>query len=252
VSLPIEAIQPNPRNPRSRFSEQAINELAHSLREDGQLQPVLVRRVSPSPSLADQREYELIAGERRWRAARRAGLPAIQAAIWDVSDDESLRLALIENWHREGLSAAEQIAGLEALAEAAGHLGARELARHLRVAPSTISERLRVRRDPVVWPAVEAGDVPIGHAFHLRRAPAVARPHLLRRLLTERPTREVLDEWIDEARGEYRRSRAAVGLSVARMERASVRLSNTSLQAQLAEQYLDSLQGNRTRRTSAG
>ncbi len=199
-AIPVSAILPNPRNPRTRFSRRSIEELARSLAEDGQLQPVLVRPIVGSDAEGAELTYELIAGERRWRAAQLAGLNRIQAMLWDVSDEESLRLAIVENWHRENLTPAEEVAGLDMLAEAAGQVGVRELARRLRVAPSTISERLHVRRDPVVWPAVEAGDIRLSHAFHLRRAPVATRPALLGRLLREHPTREVLDTWIREAR----------------------------------------------------
>ena len=240
-AIPVASIVANPRNPRTAFPEQAINELATSLKEDGQLQPVLVRGLTAGPDgpQGDGPRYELIAGERRWRAARRAGLETIQAAVWDVSDEESLRLAIIENWHREDLSPAEEVAGLEILAEATGNVGVRELARRLRVAPSSISERLKVRRDAVVWPALEAGKIRISHAFHLRRAPATTRPYLLQRLLAERPTREALDRWIEEARGEQRRANA----DIARVEAGrSVRPSNTFRQLEAGRAYLDALQ----------
>ncbi len=244
VTLPVDAIVANPRNPRSAFAEQAINDLASSLREDGQLQPILVRTVSAPPENTGQvaPTYELIAGERRWRPARRAGLETIQAAVWDVSDEESLRLALIENWHRQNLTPAEEVAGLETLAEAAGNVGVRELARRLRVAPSTISERLRVRRDPIVWPALEAGELAIGFAFRLRRAPSATRAYLVERVLRDRPNRETLDTWIEEVRAEQKRANTGVALTVARLEdRGSVRQSNTSPQAAAGDAYLTSL-----------
>jgi ParB/RepB/Spo0J family partition protein len=147
-AIPVEAVAPNPRNPRAVFSEQAINELATSLKEEGQLQPILVLVLGgevPSSEPEGPR-YESIAGERRWCAARRAGLETVQAAVWQASDEESLRIALLESWHREELTPAEEVAGLEALAETAGETGVRELARRLRVTPSTVSERLKVRR----------------------------------------------------------------------------------------------------------
>jgi ParB family chromosome partitioning protein len=182
--------------------------------------------------------YELIAGERRWRAARRAGLISIQAAVWDVSDEESLRLALIENWHRQGLTPAEHVAGLEALAEAAGHIGVRELARRLRVAPSTISERLKVRRDPLVWPALEAGRIPVGHAYRLRRCPALVRPQLVQRVLAERPSREVLEAWIEAARAGQQRASSGAALD----QLPGVRQSNSGDQAESGRRYLEALE----------
>jgi ParB/RepB/Spo0J family partition protein len=239
--IPVDAIVPNPRNPRTTFTEQAINELAQSLREDGQLQPVLVRRTDSNLGDDDQPKFELIAGERRWRAAQRAGLKTIQAAIWEVSDEESLRLALIENWHRAGLTPAEHVAGLEALAEAAGNVGVRELARKLRLAPSTISERLKVRRDPLVWPAVEDGHIPLGHAFRLRRAPALARSYLVGRAVAERPSRDLLEEWIEHARDEHRSAESRASLATAAHGARGVRQSNTPDQVERGQMYLDSL-----------
>ncbi len=259
-ALPVDAIVANPRNPRSRFQKRSIQELARSLREDGQLQPVLVRAIPGSETADGQPHYELIAGERRWRAAREAGLETIQAAIWDVTDEESLRLAIVENWHRENLTPAEEVAGLEMLSEAAGQVGVRELARRLRVAPSTISERLKVRRDPVVWPALESGEIGLSHAFHLRRAPLAARSSLLERVLAERPTRDTLDEWIREARAQA----AAAGLEAEEADEEGVesevplppppapsfadflpqdvRRSNIVPQLEAAQLYLDSLE----------
>ncbi len=256
-SLSVDAIVPNPRNPRSRFQKRSIQELARSLREDGQLQPVLVRTIPGSEGKNGQPKYELIAGERRWRAACEAGLETIQAAIWDVTDEESLRLAIVENWHRENLTPAEEVAGLEMLSEAAGQVGVRELARRLHVAPSTISERLKVRRDPVVWPALEAGEIRLSHAFHLRRAPLGSRAPLLERVLAEHPTRDALDEWIREARAQASAEELRVEETEDEPEPSlapvpppnfadflppDVRRSNTPPQIEAAQLYLDSLE----------
>src|SRR5262245_43914996 len=94
--LPIELIEPNPKQPRRRFDEESLQALAGSLRERGMLQPVLVRPLAGGT-------YELIAGERRWRAARMAGLQTIPAMVRPREDAESLELALIENMAREDL-----------------------------------------------------------------------------------------------------------------------------------------------------
>ena len=128
--LPIELIAPNPKQPRRRFDEESLQALAGSLVERGVLQPVLVR---PRAGGA----YELIAGERRWRAARMAGLPTIPALVRPREDAEALELALIENMAREDLSTIEQA---HACAAASGWArsarSATRAARHRRSSPA--------------------------------------------------------------------------------------------------------------------
>jgi len=103
---PIEFLRPNPRNPRKAFREDELDELAASIRERGVIQPVIVR---PVPRVADS--YEIIAGERRWRAAQRAGLHDIPIVVIDVSDREALELAIVENVQRADLNALEEANG---------------------------------------------------------------------------------------------------------------------------------------------
>lgn len=126
LEIPIGAIAPNPRQPRADFDDETLDALARSIQEVGVLQPVVVRRASEG--------YELVAGERRLRAARRAGLATIPAVIRESDDTEALREALIENIHREDLGALE-------LAEAF-----RELLEELGVTQETLAERLGVSR----------------------------------------------------------------------------------------------------------
>ena len=97
--VPIEFIRPNPNNPRRVFSDVELDELAQSLRERGMIQPIVVR---PVPGASDS--YEIIAGERRWRAAQRASLHEIPIVVLDVSDGEALELAIIENVQRTDLN----------------------------------------------------------------------------------------------------------------------------------------------------
>ena len=104
--IAIGAVTPNPRQPRQTFDEDALDELAASIREVGLLQPVVVRKVMPG-------HYELIMGERRWRACQRAGLDHVPAIVRDTPDDELLRDALIENLHREQLNALEEAAAYQ-------------------------------------------------------------------------------------------------------------------------------------------
>lgn len=205
--LPIERVSPNPRNPRQVFSEEAINALAASITEWGQLQPVLVRRVGE--------HFELIAGERRWRAVQRANLATIWAVERDASDIDSFKLALVENLHREELSRAETVAALDQLAELSVATGLNRTARELRVSPTWLSLRLSVRKDPVVYPALETGRLSFSQAIELRRAPAHARRSLLDRALRDEVGHRVIREWVDQVRTLERQSRAGIGASVA-------------------------------------
>jgi ParB family chromosome partitioning protein len=106
--VPIEFISPNPKNPRRNFADAELEDLAQSIREHGIVQPVLVRRKS-------ERNYELIAGERRWRAAQRAGLTDIPVLVRDVNDRTALELAIIENVQRSDLNAVEEALGYQQL-----------------------------------------------------------------------------------------------------------------------------------------
>ena len=110
--VPIEFVRPNPRNPRRAFAEADLDELAASIRERGIIQPILVRTVRGA---IDQ--YEIVAGERRWRAAQRAGLHDVPVLLLEVSDKESLELAIIENVQRADLNPLEEAQGYQALAD---------------------------------------------------------------------------------------------------------------------------------------
>ena len=110
--VPIEFVKPNPRNPRRNFAEADLDELAASIRERGIIQPILVRTLRGA---IDQ--YEIIAGERRWRAAQRAGTHDVPIIVLEVSDREALELAIIENVQRADLNALEEAGGYQALAD---------------------------------------------------------------------------------------------------------------------------------------
>ena len=112
--VPIEFVRANPRNPRKLFSEAELGELADSIRERGIIQPVVVRARG-----ADN--YEIIAGERRWRAAQRAGLHELPIVVLDVSDGEALELAIIENVQRSDLNPLEEATGYQSLANEFNH-----------------------------------------------------------------------------------------------------------------------------------
>ena len=108
--VPIELVSPNPRNPRRNFAEAELEDLAQSIREHGIVQPVIVR---PAPGQPGQ--YQIVAGERRWRAAQRAGLIEIPVLIRDVDDRAALELAIIENVQRTDLNPIEEALGYEQL-----------------------------------------------------------------------------------------------------------------------------------------
>jgi ParB family chromosome partitioning protein len=136
AKLPIGQIVPNPRQPRRKMDAEALGGLADSVRAQGVVQPVLVR------PLGDGR-YELVAGERRWRAARAAGLATVPAVVRETDDRESLMLALVENVAREDLSAVEE-ARAYALLQDEFALSLGELAERVGRAKPTVSNRLRL------------------------------------------------------------------------------------------------------------
>ena len=110
VSLPIGQIEPDRGQPRTKFDEEALSELENSIREHGVLQPLLVRPMSDGT-------YRIVAGERRWRAARRAGLTEVPVIIRSLTDSEAAAIALIENLQREDLNAIEEAVGIQRLIE---------------------------------------------------------------------------------------------------------------------------------------
>jgi ParB family transcriptional regulator, chromosome partitioning protein len=155
--IPVGAITPNPKQPRQAFDEDALDELAASIREVGLLQPVVVRKVMPG-------HYELIMGERRWRACELAGLAQIPAIVRETPDDDMLRDALIENLHREQLNPLEEAAAYQQLLDdfSATH---EELARKVGRSRPHISNTIRLLSLPAgVQKRVAAGVLSAGHA----------------------------------------------------------------------------------------
>ncbi len=157
--LPIEFLRPNPRNPRRAFSEEELEELAASIRERGIIQPVLVR------ALRNQRDaYEIIAGERRWRAAQRAGLHDVPVVIIEATDQESLELAIIENVQRADLNAIEEALGYERLASEFKH-SQDEIARIVGKSRSHVANTMRLLKlSEAVQQHVRSGKLSAGHA----------------------------------------------------------------------------------------
>jgi ParB family chromosome partitioning protein len=153
----IGAITPNPRQPRQSFDEDTLEELALSIQEVGLLQPVVVRRVMPG-------RYELIMGERRWRACQRAGLDHIPAIVRGTTDDDLLREALMENLHREQLNPLEEAAAYQQLLDDFGATHD-ELAHKVGRSRPHISNTIRLLHlPPAVQRRVAAGVLSAGHA----------------------------------------------------------------------------------------
>jgi ParB family transcriptional regulator, chromosome partitioning protein len=155
--LPLETIHANPRQPRKRFDGETTSALADSIRAQGLVQPVVVR-----PRTAGG--FELIAGERRWRAAREAGLPTVPALVREADDRDTLLLGLVENVAREQLSAAEEARAYAMLLDEFG-LSLGELAQRVGKAKPTVSNRLRLLELPDdVLALVERAELSEGHA----------------------------------------------------------------------------------------
>jgi ParB family chromosome partitioning protein len=155
--LPVETIHANPRQPRKRFDSEATTALADSIRAQGLVQPVVVR-----PRKAGG--YELIAGERRWRAAREAGLPTVPALVREADDRDAILLGLVENVAREQLSAVEEARAFALLMDEF-ELTLGELGERVGKAKPTVSNRLRLLELPDdVLALVERGELSEGHA----------------------------------------------------------------------------------------
>ena len=156
VEVPVQSVAPNPRQPRQAFGEEALEAMARSIQEVGVLQPIVVRRLDSG--------YELVAGERRLRAAKLAGLATVPAIIRTTDDAESLREALIENIHRLDLSPLEQAAAFQELQDDLG-VTQEELAQRLGHSRSHVANTIRLLHlPPEVQRLVADGSLTAGHA----------------------------------------------------------------------------------------
>ena len=162
--LPLSAIEPNRYQPRDTFDEEALVSLTNSIREMGVLQPILVR-------LIDEEHYELIAGERRWRAAKRAGLPTIPAVVREADDEGSLERALVENLHREDLNAIEEAAAYQQLIDDF-ELTQDQVATKVGKSRSAVANALRLfQLPPSIQRLIVDGRLSAGHARALLGSP---------------------------------------------------------------------------------
>lgn len=164
AELPLGSVVPNPRQPRAHFDEEHLTALAASINELGVLQPILVRPI-------ENGRYELVAGERRWRAAKRAGLQTIPALIKTVSNAASLEQALVENLHREDLTPLEEAAAFQQLIEDFG-LTHDEVATQVGKSRAAISNTLRLfQLPPSIQRMLTEGQLTAGHARALLATP---------------------------------------------------------------------------------
>lgn len=221
AELPLDSIVPNPKQPRHVFDEEALAELVHSIKEVGLLQPVVVRPVGQG--------YELVAGERRWRASREAGLERVPAIIRATPDDDLLRDALLENLHRVQLNALEEAAAYSQLLADFGGTQ-EELAARLGRSRPQVANTLRLLKLPVpVQRRVAAGVLSAGHARALLSLDDTdAMERLAERVVAEGLSVRALEEIIlvgeGDGRERERKSRARGRKTDATMESAVVEL----------------------------
>lgn len=157
--LPVAFLRPNPRNPRKSFGAADLDDLTASVREKGVVQPILVRPVEGAPD-----SYEIVAGERRWRAAQKAGLHDVPVVVRELSDKEALELALVENVQRQDLNALEEAIGYQQLIDGFGYSQS-ELAEVIGKSRPHIANTLRLLKLPdEVQDYLREGKLTAGHA----------------------------------------------------------------------------------------
>ncbi|HEY0215121.1 MAG TPA: ParB/RepB/Spo0J family partition protein [Cellulomonas sp.] len=222
AELPVELIRPNPKQPRTVFDEDALDELVGSIREVGVLQPIVVRQVDDG--------YELIMGERRWRATQAAGLSTIPAIIRQTDDSDLLRDALLENLHRSQLNPLEEAAAYQQLLDDFGCTHD-ELATRIHRSRPQISNTLRLLRlPPLVQRRVAAGVLSAGHARALLGlSDGAAIERLAQRIVAEGLSVRAVEEIValggeGGARRQQRRPRA--GLRNEALDELAGRLSD--------------------------
>jgi len=170
--VPVDRIEPNPEQPRLVFEQAALDELASSIREHGVLQPILVRPLGPNT-------YQIVAGERRWRASRQAGLDTIPALIEDIDDDTALEIAIIENLQREDLTPLDEAAMYDRMVHEHGY-SIRKLADKLGKDKGYLENRLRLAdAPPEIRELVSLRKDSLSHAYELMK---VEDPKKRRRL----------------------------------------------------------------------
>jgi len=198
--IPISHIRPSALQPRSHFDEESMSALAGSIRAVGLLQPVLVRQLE-----TESESFELIAGERRWRAARRAGLQTIPALVQTANDVASLEKALVENLHREDLNALEEAAAYQQLIDEFG-LTHEQVANRVGKGRATITNTLRLLQLPAgAQRALSDGSISAGHARALLGTPDRAlQEKLVERIVEEGLTVRAVEDLVRGGGSELR------------------------------------------------
>ncbi len=198
--VPISHIRPNTFQPRSHFDEESMAALAASIKAVGLLQPVLVRRLA-----SETEQYELIAGERRWRAARRAGLQTIPVLVQVADDVASLEQALVENLHRVDLNALEEAAAYQQLIDEFG-LTHEQVASRMGKGRATVTNTLRLLQLPAgAQRALAEGTISAGHARALLGTPDRAlQERLVERIVEEGLTVRAVEELVRHGGTELR------------------------------------------------
>lgn len=201
--VPTASIEPNPQQPRRSFDEEALRELAHSIKEFGLLQPIVVREISPD-------RYQLVMGERRWRAAHQAGLERLPAIVRQTEDEALLRDALLENIHRVQLNPLEEAAAYEQLLAEFG-VTHDQLADRLGRSRPVVTNMIRLLRLPVaVQRRVAAGVLSAGHARALLGLDIPERQEeLAARIVAEGMSVRATEEAVTLAKREPDRTRAS-------------------------------------------
>jgi ParB family chromosome partitioning protein len=213
--LSLETIRPNRFQPRGHFDEEALGALADSIREVGVLQPVLVRPVDDG--------YELIAGERRWRAARRVGLQRIPALVRETDDATALEHALVENLHRDDLNPLEEAAAYQQLIEDFG-LTHEAVASQVGKSRASVSNSLRLLQlPPTIQKLVHEGSLSMGHARALLSTPDRGfQEQLARRVVAEDLSVRAVEDAVREHDAEPR-AEVAAGDAPPRPKRSTLR-----------------------------
>ncbi|MFD0683953.1 ParB/RepB/Spo0J family partition protein [Actinomadura fibrosa] len=193
AELPVDSITVNPRQPRKHFDDLALEELAESIGIVGLLQPVVVRKAD-----LDDHDYELIMGERRWRASQMAGLDVIPAIVRDTGDDDLLRDALMENLHRQQLNPLEEAAAYSQLLKDFGATHEQLAGRIGRSRPHITNTLRLLNLPPAVQRRVAAGVLSAGHARALLSLDSVeAQEHMAQRIVQEGLSVRTVEEMIN-------------------------------------------------------
>lgn len=247
--IPLEAIEPNPDQPRKKFAAESLEELAGSIRRHGLLQPIVVTPVL-RPGAAGR--FQLVAGERRWRAAQRAGLKTVPALVKETRRDQSLELALIENLQREDLNPVEAAGAFDRLAREFG-LTHEEIAQRTGKDRATITNFVRLLKlPPQVLQLLADGKLTAGHAKALLGLDSAAEQQRLAELvakddLSVRATEKLVAHTTEAAKkqtlGEVRQEKRVdpnIRAAVSELERllgTRVRLAGTARKGRLVIEY---------------